>query len=69
MSILLFAKTSLGSAMLPWSHMSSVNDTVGEFQKRRTYAFYSTEFKDLARLKLDSPTVSVNYITSRLPSC
>ena len=33
-------------------------DTVGEFPKQRAYAFYPTEFKELTRLKLNSPTVS-----------
>jgi hypothetical protein len=33
-------------------------DTVGELPKQRTYALYSTEFKELARLKLNSPAVS-----------
>jgi hypothetical protein len=33
-------------------------DTVGEFPKQRTYGFHSTEFKELTRLKLNSPTVS-----------
>jgi hypothetical protein len=32
-------------------------DTVGEFPKQRAYAFYPTEFKELTRLKLNSPTV------------
>jgi hypothetical protein len=34
-------------------------DTVGEFPKQRTYAFYPTEFKELTRLRLNSPTVSI----------
>jgi len=34
-------------------------DTVGEFPKQRAYAFYPTEFKELTRLKLNSPTVSL----------
>src|SRR5262245_22458225 len=33
-------------------------DTVGEFLKQRTYAFYPIEFKELTRLRLNSPTVS-----------
>jgi len=33
-------------------------DTVGELSKRRTYAFHSTEYKELTRLRLNSPTVS-----------
>src|SRR5262245_8012408 len=37
---------------------SNQSDTVGEFPKQRTYAFYPGEFKDLTRLRLNSPTVS-----------
>src|SRR5215470_16499605 len=33
-------------------------DTVGKFPKQRTYAFYPAEFKELTRLRLNSPTVS-----------
>src|SRR5215468_12137926 len=38
--------------------MSRRPDTVGEFPKQRTYAFYPGEFKELTRLRLNSPTVS-----------
>ncbi len=34
------------------------SDTVGEPSKQRTYAFHSTEYKELTRLRLNSPTVS-----------
>ena len=34
-------------------------DTVGELSKRRTYAFHSTEYKELTLLRLNSPTVSL----------
>src|SRR5215510_7003067 len=34
-------------------------DTVGEFPKQRTYAVYPIEFKELTRLRLNSPTVSL----------
>jgi hypothetical protein len=33
-------------------------DTVGEFPKQRTYAFYPIEFKELTQPRLNSPTVS-----------
>jgi|SoiMethySBSTD1v2_1073268.scaffolds.fasta_scaffold1094624_2 hypothetical protein len=33
-------------------------DSVGEFPKQRTYEFYPAEFKELMRLRLNSPTVS-----------
>ena len=36
-------------------------DTVGEPSKQRTYAFHSTDFKGLAQLKLNSPTVSMRH--------
>jgi hypothetical protein len=37
---------------------SSPVDTVGEASKQRTYAFHSTEYEELTRLRLNSPTVS-----------
>ena len=43
------------------------NDTVGEPYKQSTYAFYSTEYKELTRLGLSSPTVSANAQKSTLP--
>jgi hypothetical protein len=43
-----------------WLISTSINqlDAVGEFPKQRTYAFCPTAFKELTKLKLDSPTVS-----------
>jgi hypothetical protein len=41
-------------------------DTVGEFPKQRTYVFCPTEFEELTRLKLNSPTIS-NWITEASP--
>jgi hypothetical protein len=38
--------------------LSSRRDTVGEFPKQRTYAFYPIEFKELTQPRLNSPTVS-----------
>jgi hypothetical protein len=43
---------------MPFGELSAVYDTVGEFPKQRTYAFYPAEFKELTRLSLTSPTVS-----------
>jgi hypothetical protein len=33
-------------------------DTVGEFPKQRSYVLYPAKFKELTRLRLNSPTVS-----------
>ena len=38
--------------------VSSRFDTVGEFPEQRAYVYHSTEYKELPRLRLNSPTVS-----------
>jgi hypothetical protein len=38
--------------------LSYRRNIVGELSKQRIYAIHSVEFKELARLRLNSPTVS-----------